>query len=96
MTQPASMNKASQGSVHDTFPDLIQVQQRTHGLADLVDGLLVVVFQAIKHPVDELLRPVSDGVEKKHNRQNKNERKHGGLCDLKLSKATSETSTNNP
>ena len=63
--------------MHDALADVLQVQQRAHGFADLPDGFLIVVFQAVKDAVDKFLNPVANGIEQKHHRQDENERKRG-------------------
>ena len=68
----------AQGRVHDASSDFIQMQQGAQGLADPANGILVIVFQAVEDPVDKLLNPVADRIEKKHHRQDKNKRKQGG------------------
>ena len=66
----------SQGRFHDIFTDFIETQKGSHAFADLLHGLLVVVFQPVKDAVDKFLDSGADRIKEKYNRQNKNQREY--------------------
>ena len=49
--------------------DEVRVQDARHGLADVLDGLAVVILLAIKDPIHEALEPFVNGFEEKNHHQ---------------------------